>query len=163
MTDQHVGPPVDPFEEVVRMPRVAPEARAAHGPAVGWLGPEASELPVGNRFPHDGSEPNRHPGRGPAVERTAPHCRRDRSDEQRRYPGLTQVEEEEVALGALAPLLAQGPVTTVLSGVGQYPVEEEVSAKPQGPDGGHAGYQRAPPGIGVGKEPSRDGASRHQD
>ena len=52
-----ITPPVQPFEEVVGMPRISPEADPAHTILVPRLAPKQGKLPVGNRLARHGDAP----------------------------------------------------------------------------------------------------------
>ena len=59
--DYRPGAPRQPLEEIVGMPRQAPQSRVADAPLVGRVRLEASQLPVGDARPDDPRDEDRRP------------------------------------------------------------------------------------------------------
>jgi hypothetical protein len=163
VANQHVGPPVHPLEEVVRVARVSPETNPAYRAARRGVGSKLRQLAVGQRFAADGEQPDRRAGDGPAVEGPGPHGGGERHDEERRDHSLAKIEKEEIARGGSPPVFAKGAVTTVFAVGGQHAVAYEIDAEAHRPRGREAGHERPTHRI-TGREDARgDRATGHED
>ncbi len=97
------------------MPRVAPQAVAAHLAAMRRVGGEALQLPVRNAFARDGDQPDLdtrdHGRRMRRLHRISGHEERD--GEQHRYDRLQLEEPEHPACGRRASALAKCAIAQV--------------------------------------------------
>src|SRR5262249_45489034 len=134
-----------PLEELVRMPRITPEAALARvAPALGIF-LEAKQLPIRGGLAREADDPQR--GRGELDRRQ--HRRRIHSREERRQREerggecLFLKEPEELPIRALAPSLAHRLIARVL-GAPEHAVPENVDAEPRAPRAHHPADCRSP-------------------
>ena len=136
--DHGPGDPVQPLEEIVGMPRPAPEAVAGRLALVGGIALPDGELGVGGHLAGDGAERERRarPGEPRHLALVGRHERereREDDDEQR----LSLEEDEERPVHVRRPTLAQILVAPVFLLAGE--TGEEIGAEPYAPDRAEAG------------------------
>ena len=153
----HVRPPVQPLEEVVRMPRVAPQPRLEDGPLGRRVGAEGGELPVGGRLadhrdrPDGDRDPRPHAQPGVVPRHDEKGKRHDGGAEP-----LHLEEDEQPHLRLRSPLRAQRLVATFLL-LAADAVEVDVQRQARRPDAGEDGHQQTLRRVAAGEHGVEDG------
>ena len=129
------------------MTRVLPKPGAARLAAVGRVGPEAVQLPVGQRFARDASQPKCRAGKleGPDPAGGIDEHQNERNAEQRDEHGLRLEKSEKHGPCVIRKLRAQRGIAPVFLRVMLRDANEQIRAEARGPDRDHEHEQHAAP------------------
>ncbi len=131
--DHRIGEPAEPLEEIVRVPRPAPQACVAHPALVGRIVAKAFELGVGDPLTGDAGKQDQRAEIVLQAERADRHLRgeKDRKHQRHRAERLLLQKDEHFARRGAAPLLCVLGVAGIVVVAGR--AYGNVQSEPQGP------------------------------
>ena len=123
---------MQPLEEVVRVPRIAPQSDLADAPLTRRIGPKPSQLRIGRRLAQNRCQPDPHSDRiSDRPARSREHRQKNRPREQPRQQRLHLVEDKEKQSGAVTPTPPERLIAPVFFPMpaNPRPIEEQSQAK----------------------------------
>ncbi len=144
--DHGISEPAEPFEEIIRMARPAPQADVAYPALVGGVGAEIPELGVGERLAGDADQQDQRAEiiRKPQRGLRKPRRHENRKHQRDRSETLVLQEHEHPARRIGAPFAGEGGVARVVGDPGR--AHRNMEAKPDRPDR-HQSRNQPLPGI----------------